>query len=432
MVGRRFLVTAVCATACSAWLVSFGYSSLPATASSRRPPSALESVGGPVGQDIPSLRERVGSLNAHLQSLSGEIATLTKQRDLASEVVESLPDELKELRATLPRLTAALTAATAEAQAAKKTLTQYSGRFKEFRELAPEVDEVDRAERLRRGDRLSTLEEAAWRENPWAKKTALLYISKRDSFASNEQMLGSELTEAKEKQTALAATLATAQEKLAQGPRQLVTNKEAIERNGKRLNECVQLESRMTAERDRLQKQLAAAESKLAAELAAAQRAAEVQRQREAERKRVAQSQVAVAAAPTYATPANRHGRPLAIVLPDDDDPPYSRPTQSFRTVEPPRSGIGMHRDGRGMTHVLGNQTLVQRDNGFATLYTRNGPWEAVETNTGAWGMRYYDDQRGVTQFDYVNTGAGVETIGEQPYPGNDYGQGWSQQIPLW
>ena len=90
-----------------------------------------------------------------------------------------------------------------------------------------------------------------------------------------------------------------------------------------------------------------------------------------------------------------------------------------------------MHRDGYGVTQVSGNKTLVQRADGSTTLYTRDGDWEAVETNTGVQGMRFYDDMRGVTQFDFLNPREGMRTWGEQPYLGNDYGQGWSQQLPL-
>ena len=89
-------------------------------------------------------------------------------------------------------------------------------------------------------------------------------------------------------------------------------------------------------------------------------------------------------------------------------------------------------RDEEGITQVSGNQTLVQRANGSATLYTREAPWELVDTNIGVAGKRFYDDSRGETRFDYIDPSTGIRTFGEEPYVGNNYGQGWSQQVPAY
>lgn len=89
-------------------------------------------------------------------------------------------------------------------------------------------------------------------------------------------------------------------------------------------------------------------------------------------------------------------------------------------------------RDEEGITQVSGNRTLVQRANGSATLYTREGPWESVDTNIGVAGKRFYDDSRGGTRFDYISRSTGIRTFGEEPYVGNNYGQGWSQKVPAY
>jgi hypothetical protein len=119
-------------------------------------------------------------------------------------------------------------------------------------------------------------------------------------------------------------------------------------------------------------------------------------------------------------------------LLPDDEMSPIGIVRDVLAPVGVPAVGVEIHSDGMGVTTRQGNQTLVERANGASSLYTRQGPWESVQYSNGVVGQRYFDDYRGVTQFDFVNPNTGVRTLGEQPYEGNDYGQGWSQQMPLW
>ena len=117
----------------------------------------------------------------------------------------------------------------------------------------------------------------------------------------------------------------------------------------------------------------------------------------------------------------------LDLGLNDTTEPPFIAPLGDVRTVSPIQDGVSFHRDGLGRTTRHGNQTLVERVNGPAAIYTREGDWESVQWSNGVHGYRHYDDLRGVQKFDMRNPSNGVRTIGEEPYVGNDYGQGWSQ-----
>jgi hypothetical protein len=116
------------------------------------------------------------------------------------------------------------------------------------------------------------------------------------------------------------------------------------------------------------------------------------------------------------------------------NDPPYTGPSIPFsgqRPVARNHDGVSYHRDGMGRTTTLGDQTLVERVDGPAALYTRQNDWEFIQWGNGVYGARHYDSLRGVQQFDMRNPWTGTRTIGEEPYPGNYSGQSWSQQLPL-
>jgi hypothetical protein len=368
-----------------------------------------------------------------------------------------LPAEIEGGQRTIPRLAAALAAAASEVKEAQETLSEYSGRFRDFRKLAPPPDLIDRAERLRRGERLSTLEEAAWRENPAAKKAALAYVEKRDRFDANERMLSAELEQARKAYVARAAKLNAARKRSTDAPKELLASQAALPEVSKLLATAEKEMGHLIAERDRLGRELAAAESKRAVEIAEAQKRAaeESRRLAELERSRKAQPERAAVAAFMPASPpwgsgqksglsklppvvrtlilAEAAGIDVGVDIFPEDDPlsPVATIRDAVRPLVPAGPSTAMHADGMGVTHRQGNQTLVERANGPSALYTQEGPWEAVQFSNGVFGRRYYDDSRGITQFDFVNPNAGVRTFGEQPYLGNDFGQGWSQQVPL-
>jgi hypothetical protein len=96
--------------------------------------------------------------------------------------------------------------------------------------------------------------------------------------------------------------------------------------------------------------------------------------------------------------------------------------------VGPYGLGVQLHNDGGGITTRRGNEMLVERIDGTATYYRRNGDWEYRQHNNGVHGYYYYDDARQVQQFDYRNPFNGARVIGENPYPTNPYGRAWSQR----
>jgi hypothetical protein len=90
--------------------------------------------------------------------------------------------------------------------------------------------------------------------------------------------------------------------------------------------------------------------------------------------------------------------------------------------------GVELHNDGSGITTHRGDEKLVERIDGTATYYRRNGNWEYRQHNNGVYGYYYYDDGRQVQQFDYRNPYNGARVIGENPYPTNSDGRAWNRR----
>ncbi len=387
----------------------------------------------PSGARPPATQATVATLEADVRTASLTLATLERQRESASQAVAALPAEIANLRKYVPLWTEQLAKAAAAVKAADHNLAEFSRDFDRFRRTAPTPDQIERADRYSRGERLSTLEEAAWRENPEAKRAAVRYTQGRDELLSIQRTLAAGRDRASEAHNTLVTKLAAAHTRLASASRTLADSQNNLAASGQHIAATKREIDLKTAERERVRQQLVAEEARRQAQIAATQRAAEARALRETERSRAAPVSASVAAVPALMPRTNSSGRPLIIFLSDEDDDLQGEPVDLASVIDsPPAVGTFAHRDGRGLTHVRGNQTLVERVDGSAALYTREGQWESVQTNSGVQGVRFYDDFRGVTQYDSVNPNSGLRSYGEQPYPGNDFGQGWWRRDPLW
>jgi hypothetical protein len=122
-----------------------------------------------------------------------------------------------------------------------------------------------------------------------------------------------------------------------------------------------------------------------------------------------------------------------ALGLGGDTQAQYSDATPPYQEqVSPYGYGVYMHDDGGGLTTRAGNEMLVERVDGSAAYFQRNGAWEYRQHNNGVHGYYHYDDARQVQQFDYRNPYNGARVVGENPYPSNSYGRAWSRRGYGW
>jgi hypothetical protein len=455
---------------------------------STQPPHAARPAGGEwpeLSKLTPaSLASEVESLRQQLRQTDAAAATAVREaKDLkaalaqAAEAVAQIPVELETLGQQLTTIEGALRQAVAEREAASQDLADYSQRFCDFQKLSPGYEEVRRAERVLGGKRLTTREEAYWRERPELKNSAFAYAKKHREFLINKQKLANDAALAAEHCQAIEGKLATVRWQQTDAPNRLMQARQDLAELPTKIAAVEAELTQQTTARGALQQRLVAAETvkaRLDANVLAAKKRAAAQDRLAAElaakQEQRQRSSSALVFAP--AMPAGPSAQPrgldrlprgvrnlflakiagidLGIDAPDvgayvpDIDlyvPEVNVQVPEVHTYEPNAGllrppladqGPRIHADGRGQTTVNGNRTFVQRSDGPSSLYTRDGQWEWHQMSHGVRGVRYYDDFRGVTQFDYVNPHSGVRIQGEEPYYGNDYGQGWSVQMPAW
>ena len=411
---------------------------------------------------IASLREKLYGIDRSRTDAEERLAELVARHRNAAVAEAALPTQITELRERIPHLESELAVATKEVGEAEEDLADCNARLKTYRrKVGPRTEQETEwsylASKVARGEPLARREASDWAGTPGDMQDHYLrYWRIRAKVAAEEQTLTHACEAAAETRAKIAKSLALAKSSLEKSERELTDSR----RNVNETPALVQMARADVARLAESRRQVAAELEKAEAEkrrhdawLAAEQqrekaaKAAEARRLAEAERQRKSNS-----ASVTYTWTPNANGglrnippvlRTLIFaeaagvdtgldLLPDDEMAPSGIVRDVLGSVEPPAVGVEIHADGMGVTTRRGNQALVERANGPSALYTRQGPWESVEYSHGVVGQRYFDDYRGVTQFDFVNPHVGVRSIGEQPYEGNDYGQGWSQQVPLW
>ena len=261
------------------------------------------------------------------------------------------------------------------------------------------------------------------------------YIAARDKLVAQHRLLAEDVSVAKKVVADAESQLADIRSKLARASQQLARGRQLLQEGPSLLASGEQRLQELQADEKYVVTRLAAAES---AEKRRAASTAKAERDRRIQQspKQVASTPAPIRAGLSGFARLPRHLQMLiyaeaAGVNTGLDLLSEDRPTSLANILpEPPASYL--HADGRGVTHVQGNKKLVQRVDGPSSLYTRNGGWETHEMSQGVWGARYYDDFHGVTRFYYRNPNTGIRTIGEHPYPDNDFGQGWSQQMWGW
>ncbi len=421
---------------------------------------------------LASLERSTASLASQVRAAEEEVRRaeqvardLGADRAAAAQAETELGRELKRLEGAIPRLEADLKACIKAERDADRA---YRESFERFQQYCREKDPVSDVEKeyvalvglVRRGTSLNNMQRKAWDHiGPKLRDGIDTYLDNRDQLQADAQALATESARLVAKHQSLKSELVASRGRLRDGAEELEQCRQTLSRvTASSIANAEAVLAQKAASCDRLKTQLAAAESQRNAALATERRKAaeESRRLAEAARLRKAQADRAtVVAAPPPATYSiQRHGgafrnlRPgvRALILaeaaglddgldifPDDNPlPPIPTIQDALEPVAPVGPSSTIHADGLGVTHRQGNQTLVQRANGPSALYTQQGPWEKVEYSNGVYGMRYYDDGRGITQFDFINPNMGVRTFGENPYEENDYGQGWSQRVPLW
>lgn len=415
----------------------------------------------PENRAIASLAEQVRASEDEVRNAEQVVRKLKSERASATQAEAELSKELSYLVEKLPRLEAEFRASVDAEKAAVAANHEASERFREYCKQKDPVSDLEKldvaiARLVRQGVRLTAKQQMDWNHvEPEVRRGILNYLRHRDHLQSEERVRASEVAKLTAKRRSLAGKIVASRARRTDGANELSSCRQILSQvPAASITAAEAVLARKSATRDRLQAQLVAAEAKRAAALAAAQKKAaeESRRLADLDRARKARAkQAAVAAAPPAATSwgsGQRSGlsnlppvvRTLILaeaagidvgldIFPEDD--PITPIREAVRPLTPIGPSTTMHADGMGVTHRQGNQTLVERANGPSALYTQEGPWEAVQYSNGVVGRRYYDDSRGVTQFDFVNPNAGVRTFGEEPYWGNDFGQGWSQRVPL-
>lgn len=416
-------------------------------------------TSGSSNNSIASLREKLRGIDRSHADAEERLAQLVARHRRAVVAEAALPTQITELRRRIPALQSELAVATKEVAVVEEDLADCNARLKAFlRKYEPqterEIEWSDLARKVFRGEPWGRGDESNWASTPGDMQGIFLHFwRRRDALTFEKQQKTIAVEYAVGTRDNVARSIAAAKSSLEKSERELADSRGNV-------NETPALLQMARADVVRLaesRRQVAAELEKAEAEKRRhdAWLAAEQQREKaakNAETRRLAEAERQRKAETGFVRAPNRRGAlsnlPPAVrtlilaeaagvdtgvdLLPDDEMAPSGIVRDVLGPVEPPAVGVEIHADGMGVTTRRGNQALVERANGPSALYTRQGPWESVEYSHGVVGQRYFDDYRGVTQFDFVNPHVGVRSIGEQPYEGNDYGQGWSQQVPLW
>jgi len=422
----------------------------------------LSAASGSSNDSIASLREKLRGIDRSHADAEQRLAELVARQCNAAAAKAALPTKITELRGRIPRLEAKLAAASKQSEEAANDLAEYSARLQAFlRKHEPhtnqEIEWSDLARKVVRGEPWAKGDPSKWAGTPGDTQDILIrYWRIRDQLTSEKHRKTKATESAVSTRDSVAKSLAAAKSNLEKSERELANSR----KDGDETPALVQLAradvTRLAESRGQVTAELAKAEAEkrrhdaqLAAEQQRTKAAKDAESRRLAEAKRREQ---ATGSSVAYTWVPNPRGAfsnlPRAVrtlilaeaagvdtgldLLPDDEMSPSGIVRDVLAPVEAPAVGVDIHADGMGVTTRQGNQALVQRANGASSLYTRQGPWESVQYSNGVVGQRYYDDYRGVTQFDFINPNNGVRTRGEQPYEGNDFGQGWSQRVPAW
>ncbi len=178
---------------------------------------------------IASLRSQIQSLDTQIQSAEHQLLALRSKQTAAMQATTRLTSELKRLRDELPAIERALERANRKLAEALKVAAAY-----------------EQAKNPRR------------RSPPLSQEKA-----------KTHEMATADLAAAMDTQRGLAYRVSAGRTRLKDAPKELAAHQAALSKNRESLGATEQQLVRMKADRDRLQAQLAAAESRLAAELSA-------------------------------------------------------------------------------------------------------------------------------------------------------------------
>lgn len=419
-------------------------------------------ISGSSNNSIASLRDNLRGIDKSHADAEQRLAEAVARHRNAAAAEMALPTEITELRRRIPALESELAAATKEVTEAEDDLADCNDRLKGFlRKYEPrtkrEIEWSDLARKVFRGEPWGRGDESNWAATPGDMQGIFLqFWRRRDALTLEKQQKAKVVESAVKARDSVSGSLLAAKSRLQKSEREFADSQKDVNETPALVQMAQADVARLAESRRQVAAELEKAEAEkqrqdawLVAEQQRAKAAKDAENRRlaEAERQRKADG-----ASVTYTLTPNPNGglrklprglRTLILaeaaevdtgldLFPDDEMSPVGIVSDALGLAEPPSEGVEVHADGMGMTTRRGNQTLVERANGPSSMYTRQGPWESVQYSNGVAGQRYYDDYRGVTQFDFVNPNTGVRTLGEQPYEGNDYGQGWSQQVPLW
>ena len=414
-------------------------------------------ASGSSNDSIASLREKLRGIGTACTNAEDRLAALVARNRNAAVAQAALPTKIAELREQIPRLESQLAATRRTLGEAGKDLAECNVRLRAFlRKYEPqtkeEADLANLARKVASQEQLNHIEGSHWHDTPSDIQDIFRhYWRRRDKLIAEKIRVTKVVDSAVSTRDNAAKNLAAAKSNLNTSERVLADSRRGVDETPA-LAKLAQADvARLLESRKQVTAELVKAEEEnrrrnewLAADQRAKAKQAEAQRLAEVERlKRKDNSFVTYTLAPNPRGPlgnlppavrtlilAEAAGIDTGVdLLSDDDLSPIGVVRDSLALPVAPTVGVTIHADGMGVTTHQGNQVLVQRANGPSSLYTRQGPWESVQYSNGVVGQRYYDDDRGVTQFNFINPNSGVRTLGEQPYEGNDFGQGWSQRV---
>jgi septal ring factor EnvC (AmiA/AmiB activator) len=413
-----------------------------------------------VSSQLGTLADKIRTAEKDVSDARKLVAEFGAQRAKAEQADTALSQESSQRTTEVPTLEAALAACERSEKKALQSHREAAERFSDFRRDKDPVSDyqetlVKLATLVRSSKRLTPRQEWAWEDISKSTRAGLLkYLAVRERLADEERSLATEAARLTKERQSLSSRLAFARRRQAEVPSELNRNRASLPgleaASAKAAAGLASAQERLTAltrERQSLNRQLAAIQA--ATPKPVAQRSPQASSPPVRSTNNSSTGYVYIPRAPQAGGGLGALPKPVrSLILADvagldtdldlglDDPPIVPRPRIYIHGADAqPDSNAGgsyVHRDGMGRTVKQGNQTLVQRLNGPSAVYTRQGDWEAVQWDTGVYGYRYYDDSRGVQRFDYRNPMMGIRTIGERPYIGNDYGQGWSQQLRGW
>ncbi len=419
-------------------------------------------ASGSSNDSIARLRGKLRGIERSHADAEEQLTELVARQRNAAVSEAALPTKIAELRGRIPRLEAKLAGASKHSETAANDLAECSARLRAYeRKCGPQTEREtqwsDLARKVARGEPWAKGEPSQWAGVPGdMQEIFLCYWRERDELASQKYRKTRIAESAVSTRDSVAKSLAAAKSNLEKSERELANSQSNVDETPALLQLAQADAARLAESLRQVTAELAEAEAekrrhdaRLVAEQQRVKAAKDAESRRLAEAKRREQAN---GTSVRYTWGWNPRGAlsnlPPAVrtlilaeaagvdtgvdLLPDDDLSPIRIVRDILAPAEAPAVGVEIHADGMGVTTRQGNQALVERANGASSLYTRQGPWESVQYSNGVAGQRYYDDYRGVTQFDFVNPNTGVRTLGEQPYEGNNFFQGWSQQVPLW